>query len=150
MLHSLTCKHALRALIFLARCDNTRLIAVRDIAAASGVPGQSLAKILHSLRNGGLVHSRKGPGGGYRLARPADQILLVHVIEAVDGPIAIEQVCMLGLAECSDESPCALHDWWKPFRKSYLTTIGTMTLAEASRNIDVVMAGPVMDHAGDR
>jgi Rrf2 family protein len=105
---------------------------VREIAEAAEVPHPSLAKILHSLRGRGLVRSTKGPGGGYQLARPGDQMRVIEVIEAVDGRVDLDTVCILGLDTCSDEASCALHDVWKLFRQNYATTLTNMTLRDAA------------------
>jgi len=132
MIHSPTCQHALRALVYLAEKNSSRPVLVREIADASGVPRQSLAKILHALRNQGLVRSSKGPGGGYRLARPGDVMRVVEVIEAVDGHIELRKKCVLGLDQCTDLAPCALHDVWKVFRENYYSTISSMSLQDAA------------------
>jgi len=132
MIHSPTCQHALRALIYLAEKDAPGPVLVREIADAAGVPRQSLAKILHALRNQGLVRSTKGPGGGYRLARSGDIMRIVEVIEAVDGHIELDKSCVLGLDRCTDHASCALHDVWKVFRENYYTTISNMTLRDAA------------------
>jgi len=132
MIHSPTCQHALRALVYLAEKNSPRPVLVREIADASGVPRQSLAKILHALRNQGLVRSTKGPGGGYRLARPGEMMRVVEVIEAVDGHIELRKSCVLGLDQCTDFAPCALHDVWKVFRENYYSTISSMTLQDAA------------------
>lgn len=132
MIHSPTCQHALRALIYLAEKDAPGPVLVREIADAAGVPRQSLAKILHGLRNKGLVRSTKGPGGGYQLARPGSSTYVIDVIEAVDGRVEMEKTCILGLDQCSDHASCALHDVWKLFRENYVTTISRMTLRQAA------------------
>jgi Rrf2 family protein len=133
MIHSPTCQHALRALIYLAEKNSPGPVLVREIAAEANVPHPSLAKILHSLRGRGLVRSTKGPGGGYQLARPGNQVRVVEVIEAVDGRVELDSVCVLGLDTCSDETPCALHDVWKLFRQNYTQTLSRMTLEDAAR-----------------
>lgn len=132
MIHSPTCQHALRALIYLAEKNSPRPVLVREIADAAGVPRQSLAKILHALRNKGLVRSTKGPGGGYQLARPGEMMRVVEVIEAVDGHIELRKACVLGLDECTDVASCALHNVWKVFRENYYDTIARMTLHDAA------------------
>ncbi len=132
MIHSPTCQHALRALIYLAEKDAPGPVLVREIADAAGVPRQSLAKILHGLRNQGLVRSTKGPGGGYQLARPGDTVRVIEVIEAVDGHVEMDQTCILGLDRCTDFESCALHDVWKLFRENYIATISSMTLRQAA------------------
>lgn len=137
MIHSPTCQHALRALIYLAEKNAPGPVLVREIAEAADVPQPSLAKILHALRGRGLVRSTKGPGGGYQLARPGDQMRVVDVIEAVDGHVDLGGVCVLGLDTCSDQAPCALHDVWKVFRQNYASTLSRMTLCNAA---DVIKA----------
>ena len=132
MIYSPTCQHALRALIHLAGRTPGDPVLVREIAARSSVPRQSLSKILHGLQRKKLVHSTRGPGGGYRLARPAAQIKLLDIIQAVDGVVGVQEICVLGLDECSDESRCALHDYWKEFREMYSRTVAAMTLEEAA------------------
>lgn len=136
MIHSPTCQHALRALIYLASTNTTKPVLVREIAEAARVPKQSLAKILHGLRKKGLVKSTKGPGGGYQLARPGSRMTVLEVIEAVDGPIDFSRDCILGLDRCDDEAGCALHEYWKLFRGQYYSTIFQMTLETAAVSLD--------------
>jgi Rrf2 family protein len=136
MLHSPTCQHALRALIYLASKNTTKPVLVREIAEAAQVPRQSLAKILHGLRNKGLVKSTKGPGGGYQLARPGGEMRVSEVIEAVDGPIDLARSCILGLDECHDDARCALHEYWKLFREQYFSTVSLMTLESAAASLE--------------
>jgi Rrf2 family protein len=136
MIHSPTCQHALRALIYLADKNAPGPVLIREIAAGAGVPPQSLAKILHGLRNQGLVKSTKGPGGGYQLARPGDAMRVAEVIEAVDGRLEMSKTCVLGLDRCTDEAGCALHDVWKRFRESYYSTIARMTLLDAAQALN--------------
>jgi len=132
MIHSPTCQHALRALIYLAEKNSPGPVLVREIADKSRVPRQSLAKILHALRNKGLVRSTKGPGGGYRLARAGENMRVVEVIEAVDGHVELRKACVLGLDQCTDLAPCALHDVWKVFRENYYSTVSSMSLSDAA------------------
>jgi Rrf2 family protein len=64
-----------------------RSVASGDIARAAGIPAGYGLKVLGPLADAGLLRSRKGPGGGYRLARPAGRITLLEVVEALDGPL---------------------------------------------------------------
>src|SRR5436305_10561668 len=80
--------YALHAVAFLtARKDHARPVASHHIAAAPGIPERFLLKVLKPLVSAGILLSLKGPNGGYRLARPADQISMLDILEAVDGPI---------------------------------------------------------------
>lgn len=136
MIHSPTCQHALRALIYLASKNTTKPVLVSEIAEAAKVPKQSLAKILHGLRKKGLVKSTKGPGGGYQLARPGGRMTILEVIEAVDGPVDYSRDCILGLDRCDDDVGCALHEYWSSFRGQYYFTISQMTLETAAASLD--------------
>jgi len=63
-------------------------VRMREIGARQGIPARYLEQIFQRLRRAGLVTSKRGPGGGYLLARPAAEITLRHVVEAVEGPLA--------------------------------------------------------------
>src|SRR5262245_57401266 len=77
--------YALRAVACLAGCGRSRLVGAEEIAQRCSVPRAVLAKTLKLLAAAGLLASRKGPGGGYRLARPAAAITMLEVLEAVGG-----------------------------------------------------------------
>ena len=136
VIYSTSTQYALRALIHLAITDRSGPVLVREIAAAENVPKQFLSKILNTLRNRGLVESTKGPGGGFVLARPRNSIQVSEVIEALDGPTQFDLSCILGLEECSDTVPCALHDAWKKFREEYVKSLTSLTLDDLVRTLD--------------
>src|SRR5947209_4013465 len=79
--------HALRGLAYLARHGDGRLVSAAVIAGAEGLSEGFLLKALKPLAGAGVLHSVRGPGGGYRLARPAKAITLLDVVEAVEGPV---------------------------------------------------------------
>lgn len=81
-------KYGLKALIHLAQMPVGQLAFVNDIAVANNIPKKFLDAILGELRNAGFVISRKGKDGGYRLAKPATEIKVGHVIRVLDGPLA--------------------------------------------------------------
>jgi Rrf2 family protein len=82
--------YALHALVYLARHDETANTTAHDMAGADGTPELFLRKALKHLVDARLLHSLKGPHGGYRLARPAEKITLLQIVEAVDGPLRAE------------------------------------------------------------
>ncbi|PIK73762.1 transcriptional regulator, partial [Methylobacterium frigidaeris] len=79
-------KYGLKAMVHLAGLPPGARIGVAEIAEAHRIPKKFLDAILGDLRNAGFVHSKKGPGGGYALARPAEEIRIGHVVRALDGP----------------------------------------------------------------
>jgi Rrf2 family protein len=79
--------YALRALVHLAGHGDGRLLASAAVAEAEGLPVKFLPKVLNPLVGAGVLHSARGPGGGYLLARPPKSITLLEVVEAVEGPV---------------------------------------------------------------
>jgi Rrf2 family protein len=101
----------------------------RDLAQQTGVPANYLSKILLVLNRAGLVEATRGTGGGYRLARPAAEISLQEIVDPVDNLARLED-CIMGLNECSDGDPCAMHEWWKQVRDGYLQMLRQTSLAD--------------------
>src|SRR5436309_6843937 len=79
--------YALHAVVFMAAQKHNKPVASHLIAKARGIPERFLLKVLKPLVAARVLHSVKGPNGGYRLAKPPTQITLLEVVEAVDGPI---------------------------------------------------------------
>lgn len=81
--------YALRAMCELAVAADGVAVKAADIAAAQAIPLTFLDAILVQLRRGGMVSSRRGPGGGHQLARPAWSITLADVVRVIDGPLTL-------------------------------------------------------------
>jgi Rrf2 family protein len=81
-------KYALKAVVYLGRLAPSVTTHSAEIAQANNIPKKFLDAILADLRNAGIVHSRRGPGGGYRLARSPSEIKIGQVIRTIDGPLA--------------------------------------------------------------
>src|SRR6266446_8221789 len=79
--------YALYAVVHMANQKNDRPTPSHLVARARKIPERFLLKVLKPLVSARILHSVKGPNGGYRLARPASQITLLEIVEAVDGPI---------------------------------------------------------------
>jgi Rrf2 family protein len=135
MIHSSACEYAIRAMTYVAGFEpGTRLLA-RDISSHEKIPGPFLGKIFQTLVRAGLLKSSKGPGGGFALARDPEAISLYDIYRAIDGTTYLD-ACAVGLARCSDEVPCPLHERWKPIReriRNYLEATSLADMASASR-----------------
>ena len=81
-------KYGLKALVHLARLPPGQLALVADVAQANSIPKKFLDAILGDLRNAGIVQSRKGKGGGYRLAHLPEEIKIGAIVRVLDGPLA--------------------------------------------------------------
>ena len=128
MFLSQSAKYALRPTIYLAENGDGPHLS-RNIAQALDVPAQYLAKILQDLVRSRLLVSAKGRGGGFRLALPPSQIELLTVVHAIEGEHFAEG-CALGLPDCSEEAPCALHVAWKRLRGEFLDMLHSTHLSE--------------------
>ncbi len=106
--------YACRALLSLAlHDDGVTPTSVRDLAERTGLPQPYLEQILLALKGAGLVRSKRGVGGGYVLARPADAISLGAIVSAVDGPIVVGDFgSPHENGACDHEGQCVLLDLW--------------------------------------
>ncbi len=97
--------YALRVMVHLAHSETNGCISARTLAKEQEISYQFACKILQQLHEAKLVDSTMGPKGGYRLSRPAAEITMRHVIEAVQGPVDLNR-CMKGLATCPRQPTC--------------------------------------------
>ena len=109
MIVSQTCKYGLRAVIYLARHESTPVLS-KQIAEDLDIPQPFLVKTLRNLCAGGLLQSSKGKRGGFKLARPAETIRLLDVVEWIDRS-DFAQACALG-PDCSELATCLFHSQW--------------------------------------
>jgi Rrf2 family protein len=127
--------YGLRAMIYLASIDRAAVVPFREIARQMMLPEDFLAKIMKTLVDHGLVRSARGPHGGYTLARPADGISFLEVIEAVEGPIAIN-VCLDGEDPCAKASACTMVDVWRRGQEKMLEVYREAKLSELALQPD--------------
>ncbi len=120
--------YGLRAMIYLASISPDAVVPFREIARQMMVPEDFLAKILKTLVDQGLVRSTRGPHGGYALARPAAEVSFLDIIEAVEGPIAIN-VC-LDEDPCTKASACTMVEVWRRGQDAMLEVYRQSRLAD--------------------
>lgn len=127
-------KYGLMGLIHLAQLPPGRVIGVREIAASQGLPQGFLAKIFPKFVQHGLVKVYRGSTRGYSLAKRPEEISLLAILEAVEGPHVAAQ-CFFWGGECDVTSPCPVHCTWRevrPWIKDILerTTLKELTLKD--------------------
>ncbi len=103
--------YALRAMVFLARLDPTQRAATKQIAETQRIPPSFLAKIISQLSIAGLIHTSRGARGGVVLSKPASNISLLEVVEAIDGPVSLND-CTISPENCDNIADCPLHGIW--------------------------------------
>lgn len=150
MLFTRSCQYAIRALAHLASYDEGHLCRVEEIAKAQNIPAPFLATVLQNLVRVGLMRSYKGPKGGFCLARPAHQITLYQIMEAV-GSLSGLTRCAIGLEDCSGDMLCPLHDRWQSVRQGVIdylqgvrVTDMATALAQKKGKAEGLLGGPVI------
>jgi len=126
MFHTET-KQALRAMTILA--GRREVISLGELAKRSTSPAPALARVLARLGRRGLVSGRRGPGGGYRLARPANEIALRDIVLPIEGA-RFGRGCLFGRLRCTEARPCPLHGTWAVARSGILELLAQRSLAD--------------------
>lgn len=127
-------KYGLKAMVYLAGFEPGRTALVTDIATANHIPKKFLDAILGELRNAGFVHSKKGKGGGYTLARSPQDIRVGAVIRVLDGPLAPIQCASRTVYrrcdDCEDEAHCTVRLLMLEARDAIANVLDNRTLAQ--------------------
>jgi Rrf2 family iron-sulfur cluster assembly transcriptional regulator len=124
-------RYAVTAMLDLAIHQGSGPIALADIAQRQGISLSYLEQLFSRLRKRSLVSSVRGPGGGYNLARPADEIFVAEVITAVDENVDTTRCG--GAHNCRENGPCLTHDLWQDLSEriyDYLNRISLQDLVE--------------------
>jgi len=132
MLLSRPAEYAIRAMTFLATRKPGHRAGAREISVAENIPAPFLWKVLQTLTKRRLVRSFKGIHGGYELARSAERIPLIEIVDATDGR-DFRNACLLGLPECDNRNPCPLHEQWDGIRTEMTNMLDETSLADLAR-----------------
>ena len=133
------CKYGIRAVTYLAinGKENDR-IGIKIISKALNVPSPYLGKILQILTRHKLLHSTKGPNGGFALARKPKEISLLDIIEIIDGPYIFDD-CLIGLSTCSasahNDVQCPIHKKYLPISKQIYDLFKSETIEKLKKDI---------------
>ncbi len=137
MIYTDSGKYAIRAMVHIAMKRNQEVpVPTKGIAQDEAIPPSYLAKVLQALALANLLNSMRGRTGGFRLNRPAENIKVMEVLEAVENVNRITVDCFLGLDQCSDSAPCPMHDTWKLFRKDFLDWANETTIADLALELE--------------
>lgn len=126
-------QYAFKALMYLAQQKNNVPILIAEISEKKKIPLKFLENILLEMRKDGILGSKKGKGGGYFLAKPADKIALVDVMRLIDGPISLLPcVSKFFYEKCEncDEKKCGLRKVLIQVRDANLNILENQTVAD--------------------
>jgi Rrf2 family protein len=130
---SLRGEYALRALLVLGLHYSDSVVRIQAISEAQNIPKRFLEQILNDLKSAGIVQSRRGVAGGYRLARPPEEITLAAVVRHIEGalaPVSCVSERFYEKCSCPDESRCAIRSVMKDIREAVVKIAERVTIAE--------------------
>ncbi len=130
---SLRGEYALRALVVLGLNYHKPVVRIQTISEQQNIPKRFLEQILNELRSAGVVESKRGVAGGYRLALPAEQVTLARVIRHIDGALAPVRCVSERFYEkcsCPDEGTCGIRSVMKEVRDAIAKILENYTVAD--------------------
>jgi Rrf2 family protein len=127
-------KYGLKALVHLAQIEPGKTAFVNEIAVQNNISKKFLDAILLELRKGGILRSKKGPGGGYALARHASEISIGEAVRILDGPLApircASKMAFEACDDCDDPEDCQVRHAMTEVRDAVSAVLDTMTLEQ--------------------
>jgi len=120
--------YAIRAVLYLSSLNSSDRAATSRIAENQGIPPSFLAKIISQLSIAGLIHTSRGAKGGVTLAKDPGSISLLDVVEAIDGPVSLNQ-CTIDPLECVRSSNCPMHSFWCEAQTELVSRLGSTSFA---------------------
>jgi Rrf2 family cysteine metabolism transcriptional repressor len=129
-------EYALRAMIVLAMSHGEAPVQTQEIADRERIPKKFLEQILLELKKAGLLESKRGAGGGYRLIKPPNEITLARVVRIIDGPLApLSCVSTMAHVKCPEQEGCGLYRVMRDVRNAIADVLEGVTFADVcSRN----------------
>jgi Rrf2 family protein len=121
--------YAVRAVLYLAQLGSTQRAATSQVAQEQHIPPSFLAKIISQLSIAGLLHTSRGARGGVTLARRPDDITLLEVVEAIDGPIMLNE-CVGDNGACTFDKDCPLRPVWCEAQDELVTRLRGTNFAQ--------------------
>ncbi len=140
MIISKKTKYGLRAMFYLARTYEQGPVLISRLAEEENIPHKFLENILLILKNGGLLESKKGRGGGYILSRAPGDISVGQVVRLLEGPLApvtcVSQSAYRPCKECSSELTCGIRLIMKDVRDAMANILDHTSLIDANERVD--------------
>lgn len=133
-------QYGVRAMVEVARAYPDKITTIKEIAERQDVSVAYLEQILNTLRRSGLLLSVRGPGGGYKLVRPPDEISVGLILRELEGPVAITS-CMDPKAGCVRADRCVSHLLWKSLGEKIEGFLDTITLDTLLAEERVLLGG---------
>ena len=125
-------EYAIRTIIYLAKHQKGEIVLKKDICRTQEVTPAFLTKILQPLIKTGIVSSQRGVGGGFLLNKEAEDITLLDILEAEEGPLSLNH-CLVEKGLCQRETLCSAHRVWEEAQNSMVDVLKRHNIAELIR-----------------
>ncbi len=134
ILFSRQCEYAIQGVLYLALKPQGEMTSIKELTKRLDIPYHFLGKILQRLASKGLLTSLKGPTGGFALGKPAKDITLFDIVEAIDGS-DFTRNCVLGFSDCSGKNPCSVHSTWGGMRDQIYEMLVSKHIADVAKDM---------------
>ena len=128
------CEYAIKSLLYLALQDPETRVMTSEVAIAQEIPVNFVRKILEALAKTGMVESHRGAGGGFTLARGPETITIRQIVEAVEGPLALNQCLSQNI--CENKPHCPMSEVWQEAQRAVESVLERYTLADIVHSIN--------------
>jgi Rrf2 family iron-sulfur cluster assembly transcriptional regulator len=136
-------RYAVMAMIDIGQHSMGEPVSLAEIASRQDISQEYLEQLFAKLRKAGLVESARGPGGGYRLAHPADEIPMADIITAVDEPLRVTRCEGDAIDGCVKGEQCCAHDLWSALGRQMMYFLASITLEDVVEKRNLALAAAI-------
>lgn len=133
MIYPQATSYAIEALSFIAGLEPGTPIKTRQLSHILEIPEQYLGKVMTQLVKKKYIRSSKGPTGGFELIVDPGKVTLYRIMASLDSLTPLEEDCVMGLGNCSADTPCAFHDRWSVFKERVISEAQKLNLIDLSK-----------------
>jgi Rrf2 family iron-sulfur cluster assembly transcriptional regulator len=123
------CRYGVFGVLYLAKQPKGKIVSLAEVSGAENIPEKFLAKIFQGLARSGLIKSHRGARGGFVLARPANQITVKGLLEAIQGPLCFAR-CLSELEDCDKKDICNLREVLQKAQENTMRVLTKKTVAD--------------------
>jgi Rrf2 family protein len=139
-------RYGLRILLDLATHQNKGPVNLGDISERQGISEKYLWQVINLAKSAGLITSARGPKGGYSVAKPSDQITILEIISALEGPIILVD-CLDKSENCERNAMCVTREVWGKIEDSMKKTMASITLQDLIDNQESKQSGQSFNYS---
>ena len=136
-------RYAVMAMADIAIYSQGNPLSLSEISARQGISQAFLEQLFAQLRRNELVHSVRGPGGGYTLARDADEICVADIVTAVDESLQVTRCQGDAIDGCVDGKKCVTHELWAALGRQVYGFLAAVTLGDVAEKRNLALAASV-------